>query len=119
MKFLLNNLRIALKHMLAEGMESFQTGNYRVETESPENGSAFRIFHVKYLGSELFESCVWYPEKREIVISDGERCPRGEIIFIIRTVRYFGYTIERIYTVAAVGRERIRSEKTEEFSGYL
>jgi hypothetical protein len=94
-----NHLRIALKHLFAEQNTESEIvlGNYRVDQRPSLDTGIIAIDHLKFNGEDEFHTCKWDLRDKTMVICEGNNCPAGEIIFVLRTIRKLGCEIEHVF----------------------
>ena len=114
-----NYLRIALKRLFSEQAAGPEVvfGNYRVKQKAFPDSGLVAINHLKFNGEEEYHSCKWSPHEKAMYICEGESCPPGEIVFVLRTIQKLGYEIEHIVYEAA-GDAR-GGDVSQRFAKYL
>lgn len=120
-----NKLRVALKHL----MEADDT----VSTITHLNFQAVRrafcptpeilIYHLKFKGYQKLLICNWDIAEKEIILNEKSACFPQEVIFIIRTVKKLGYSINKIYTVPSninyISEKSQWKDVTQDYLTYL
>ena len=95
---MINHLRIALQHLLnsTNSNNEILDGNYKVGKMDPGKSKCVYITHLKFNGKDEFQSCKWDPAGKVLYVCKENQCPQTEIIFIIKTIKKLGYSIEQI-----------------------
>lgn len=115
-----NHLRVALKHLFDEQNKESEIilGNYRVNQRPSTENCVIAIDHLKFQGEDEFHTCKWNPREKTIVICEGNCCPTGEIIFVLRTIRKLGYEIKHV-SYEAIDNKVYQGDIPQLFARYL
>lgn len=113
-----NYLRVLLKNMLKPNLsqDELQLQNFRVVFRPDEK--SFDIYHFNFHGFEEFKVCNWSPENKSINIYEEEKCPKEEIVFIIRTLQQLRHEILEVYAIKD-NKADSDNKRTSLFSNYL